>query len=395
MAPRISKTQRWLDLIAFLVGRRVPATVAEIMEGVPAYAEKWRTEDETARASARRMFERDKDELRKQGIPLQTVNFTIDAEPKEGYRIQRRDFYQPYLNIVRKGSIGTSRRGRRPKTDPASIEKIDLSDDEARLALDALSRVARLPSFPLAAEARSAFRKLAFDIDPEAFTETPVLFVERPGAEELAARVRLLSDALLSRKRVRFRYRGIYRGEETQRDVAPYGLLFQHSHWYLVGHDALRNAVRVFRVGRMEDIEVNRSSPHTSDYEVPEDFRLDDYAGRDAWELGAEGEDPVTAHVLFRFPASLLAERNGHGELVETLPDGSAVRRFQVSQVNPFLRWLLGMEGEAKVLEPAELAVELKRMAADIAAAHGRRRVVAGGSESETDALRAGDGGDA
>src|SRR5690606_35164235 len=155
MTPRISKTQRWLDLIAFLVGRRVPATVAEIMEGVPAYAEKWRTEDETARSSARRMFERDKDELRKQGIPLQTVKYTIEAEPVEGYRIQRRDFYQPYLRIVGGRPAGTSRRGRRPKADPASIEKLDLSDDEARLALDALSRVARLSSFPLAAEARS------------------------------------------------------------------------------------------------------------------------------------------------------------------------------------------------------------------------------------------------
>ena len=40
---RISKTQRWLDLIAFLVQRRVPVAVDEIMEGVPSYAEKWRT----------------------------------------------------------------------------------------------------------------------------------------------------------------------------------------------------------------------------------------------------------------------------------------------------------------------------------------------------------------
>ncbi|HEX7091804.1 MAG TPA: WYL domain-containing protein [Longimicrobiales bacterium] len=369
MTPRISKTQRWLDLIAFLVGRRLPVTVDQIMEGVPAYAEKWKTGDETARDSARRMFERDKDELRKHGIPLQTLTYTVNMQKLEGYRIQRRDFYLPYLRLLGRGE-GQASAGARAGGEPAGMDRLDLSEEEARLALDALRRVANLPSFPLAPEARSAFRKLAFDLDPDAFADTPVLFVERPGARELTERVRLLSDALLSRKRVRFRYRGIYRDEETQRDVAPYGLLFQHSHWYLVGHDALRDAVRVFRVGRMEDVEVNQQSPNTPDYEIPESFRLEDYAGRNAWELGAEGEQPVWADVLFRFPASLLAERNRHGELVESRPDGSAVRRFRVVQVNPFVRWLLGMEGEAEVLAPAELAAELRRMAAEIAAAH-------------------------
>lgn len=62
-----TKTQRLLDLIAFLMGRRVPVTVEEIMEGVPAYAAPWRSEDETARASARRAFERDKALEREEG----------------------------------------------------------------------------------------------------------------------------------------------------------------------------------------------------------------------------------------------------------------------------------------------------------------------------------------
>jgi predicted DNA-binding transcriptional regulator YafY len=64
MADRITKLQRWLDLIAYLVGRRMPVVVEELMERVPAYAEKWRTDDPKKMATARRTFERDKDELR-------------------------------------------------------------------------------------------------------------------------------------------------------------------------------------------------------------------------------------------------------------------------------------------------------------------------------------------
>jgi hypothetical protein len=47
MPPSITKTQRWLDLIAYLLGWRLPVSVEEIMEHVPAYAERWRSEDAT------------------------------------------------------------------------------------------------------------------------------------------------------------------------------------------------------------------------------------------------------------------------------------------------------------------------------------------------------------
>ena len=365
-----TKLQRWLDLIAYLVAHHFPVTVDELMEHVPAYAEKWRTGDPKDLAAVRRTFERDKDELRRFGIPIQTVSYTINYghERQEGYRIAKQDFYLPYLRLLASeqdeanatayGGVGA--RG-----------EVEIAEDDAQAALEALRRIAELPSFPFVKEARSAFRKLAFDLDPESFPSAPVLYVERPGAAALAARVRLLSDALLARKRVRFRYRGIYRGEVTERDVAPYGLLFQQGHWYLIGHDATRDAVRVFRIGRMaDDVAVNTKRPNSPDYEVPDDFRLDDYARREAWELGGDDEPPLRALVRFRFPASLLADRNGYGTLVESHADGSAVRAFEVAQVGPFLRWLLSQEGEAEVLEPTELAAELRRMAGEVAAAH-------------------------
>lgn len=231
--------------------------------------------------------------------------------------------------------------------------------------------MADLPSFPFEREARSAFRKLAFDIDPVRFRAPPVFYAERPGAAEVAEKVKLLSQALLARKRVRFTYHGIYRGEATRRDVAPYGLAFTRGHWYLVGHDALRDAIRVFRVARMETPEVNGKSPHTPDYEVPKDFRLGDHVGKEPWELGGNGESRLRAEVLFEFPSSLWAARNGKGRLVEERQDGSAVRAFDdVHHVGPFLRWVLSFAGEAKILSPPELAEELRSLARRVAALH-------------------------
>jgi proteasome accessory factor B len=369
MSPRITKLQRWLDLIAFLVGRRLPVSVEEIMEGTPAYAEKWVEGSDTDRASVRRTFERDKDELRKAGIPIESVAYHVNygAEQIEGYALKRRDFYLPYLKLV----TGNSARPA-TATMPYALPEIQLSEPEADLALGALREVSALPDFPFAREAKSAIRKLAFDLDPDAFGNEPVIYVDRPGAEEVIALIRPLSDALLARKAVRFRYHGIHRGEATQREVQPYGLFFQHGSWYLVGHDLGRSDIRVFRVGRMEEVDVNSRAPNTPDYSVPGDFALDPYLRRDAWELG--DEEPLRARVLFHFPRSLWAERNRHGTLVEERADGATVREFDIQQTSPFLRWLLSLGADVEVLAPEAFAAELQAMVRQVAALYGEAR---------------------
>ena len=360
-----TKLQRHLDIIAYLVGRRLPVPVEELMEKIPAYAEKWLDGSDTDRDSVRRMFERDKDDLRAFGIPLRTIAYTVDGLETEGYEITRRDFYLPYLKIVSGLSDETVFQSR------AREATVEIKQDDAPLALNALRRVAELPNFPLAAEARSAFRKLAFDLDPSVFTsDSPVLFVDRADIAEEAANLRVLSDALLKRKTVYFRYHGIHRNQETAREVNGYGLLFQGGQWYMVGYDLTRDDMRIFRAGRMDDVVMNTKTPRTPDYEVTEGFRLDQYVGRQAWELGDQDEPPITARVLFRFPLSLWAERNAHGALERTNADGSAIRAFVVHQANPFLRWLLGMQSDVEVLEPRELAIELKQIAQRVARAH-------------------------
>ena len=368
MTEKITKLQRWLDLIAFLIGRHYPVSVDQIMEAVPAYRE-GRSDDPTAVESVRRMFERDKKELRELGIPIETVEFSVrGAEQTSGYRLARRDFYLPYLRLIGGGAdASTSAPG------GARAGVFEIQPEEARSARDALSFAAAMPSFLLREEARSALRKLAFDLGPG--RPDAVLALDRPEAGLARDRLRVLNDALQARKRVRFRYHGIYRGKPTDRDVAPYGLLFLGGNWYLVGHDALRDARRVFRIDRMEDPEPNRKTPDTPDYEVPEDFDLDAYRNREAWELGEGEEMALVARVRFDFPTSLWVERNGYGEPAESAADGSSVRSFRVHQINPFLRWILTLSGEAEIVDPPELRREYADLVERVAALYAGDRV--------------------
>lgn len=375
MSERITKLQRWIDLIVYLVGRRVPVPWEELVERIPAYAQNWDPDDDRKQATVRRMFERDKDELRAHGIPLQTVRYSINfgKEQIDGYRIARRDFYLPYLALIDEAQSDSRPSRHAASLDPHGIARIDVAREDADLALEALGRVSDVPSFPLVREARSAFRKLAFGLEVDAFrTGAPIVFVDPPGADQLLDTLRSLSSALLARKRIAFRYHGIRRGSSTDRSVEPYGLLFHHGHWYLIGFDGDRSGIRVFRAERMESIQVNKRNANTPDYTIPDDFRLNSYANREPWELGGEEDEaPVIAHVHFRWPASLVIERNRQGQLERTRPDGSSVRSFVIHQIQPFLRWVLSLEGEARILEPPELAHALRSMAQDVATLHG------------------------
>ncbi|MEJ2547113.1 MAG: WYL domain-containing protein [Gemmatimonadota bacterium] len=367
---KIRKTRRWLDLIAYLVGCRYPVTVERIMQQVPAYAQRLRAADEeaddaqakTIRDSVRRMFERDKDELREAGIPIESVKMEVDygATRIDAYQLKRKDFQLPYLRIVAEAV------GDRP---PRGAPSLELSSDESATAFQALAAVTELPGFPLVDEARGAWRKLSFDLAPPPVGE-PVLFADRAGTAQLTERNRSITDALLRRKRLAFAYHGVYRGTPTERRVRPYGLFFQQGHWYLVGHDEDREDLRLFRVDRMEEPVVNPRSPRTPDFEIPADFSLASYRDRAAWELGPSDEGSLRALVRFEFPISLWADRNRMGELVREEEDGSSVRAFRVQQVDPFLRWILSRRGEARVIDPPELAVRVRDLARATLAVH-------------------------
>ena len=103
---------------------------------------------------------------------------------------------------------------------------------------------------------------------------------------------------------------------------------------------------------------------------VPDDFSLESYAGRKAWELGPDGQETLEATVHFRFPRSLWAARNGHGTMVEEDEDGAQRRRFLVHRRDPFLRWVLSLAGDARIEAPDDLAEEFRVLVARVGALH-------------------------
>jgi predicted DNA-binding transcriptional regulator YafY len=204
------RTERLLNLVICLLHTRSYLTAERIRELVAGY-------DEAPTDEAyKRMFERDKEDLRDLGIPLETgTNSAFDDEP--GYRIARRDYALPEISL-----------------EPAEAAAVGLA--------------ARMWSSAAMSEAATrALRKLeATGVEVEALPEGL-----QPRVESGGAAFRTLAEAVHDGKVVRFDYRTAGAGDPTARTVEPWGVVWWHGRWYLVGHDRDRDATRVFRLSRI------------------------------------------------------------------------------------------------------------------------------------------------
>jgi len=363
------KLQRWVDLLAALLIRHRHAPFDELAKDVPAY-----DLANGQRESVLRTFERDKDELRRFGVPIDTVK---DADGNTlGYRLERKAFYLPYLMLA-----GQERAAHAPrKVDHEgyrSLETLAFEPDELDAIIEAAARVRALGDPILAGEAEAAIRKLALVLPLGAVLDDAVA-VEALRAP-LARRIQRmkptivpprrvpdatvfdrLSDALARRKVVTFDYFSMERGEHARRTVEPYGLFFVSSHWYLAARDADRGELRNYRLSRVSQVVVNSKKSQSPDYEVPADFSLRDHArSREPWEIG-EGE---AATAIVEFTATTGATRAAL-ELGRAV-DGSDTRReFDVRRSDAFARWLLSFGGDARPVAPESLRADYDRVAA-------------------------------
>jgi proteasome accessory factor B len=201
------KTERLLNLVVCLLATRRYLTAEQIRQAVPGYP--------GGSEAFKRMFERDKEEVRELGIPLETGS---DGDDEPGYRIQRQAYELP---------------------------EIQLSPDEAAV-LGLAARVWQRAS--LAEAASGALLKLrAAGVETD---EAASLGIE-PRVDTHEPAFPALWRAVRDRHPVTFDYQGVGRSAPQRRHLEPWGVVNRRGRWYVAGHDRDRGEVRVFRLSRI------------------------------------------------------------------------------------------------------------------------------------------------
>jgi predicted DNA-binding transcriptional regulator YafY len=184
------------------------------------------------------------------------------------------------------------------------------------------------------------------------------LFIETAfGVTDYSAHAEILDRLMIAieeRRVVFIAYRSQRATEPVTYDVHPYRLLRHQGTLYLVGYKPMDDAVRTWRVDRIEQADVERM-PFT----VPADLDLD---ARFAGSLGIyEGHDDIAVTLRFRPPAARFVQEKKWHTSQRFLPqrDGSLIAELRLSSTAELKPWVLGFGPAAEVLQPASLRAEI------------------------------------
>jgi len=162
-----------------------------------------------------------------------------------------------------------------------------------------------------------------------------------------------LSEAVASRRRVRLVYTS-WRGEDSERDLDPYGVVFHSGRWYVTGHDHRSGERRTFRLDRIASASLGEEGFETPADVDPVAQIVDSLASVPyRWEcevvFGTTIEEARVA-----LPPAI-------GELSVT--GAGVLLRSRAENLDGMARMLAGLGWSFTVRRPAELRAAVRELA--------------------------------
>jgi proteasome accessory factor B len=221
------KSERLINLLIALLVARTYVSKDRLREVVEPYRE-------AGDDAFEKMFERDKEELRSLGIPIEVGYVDRAFEDEPGYRIERSAFELPDIDLA-----------------PEEAAVIGLAArvwQHAGLAAATSDALVKLKAAGVAVD------RAALDV------VQPQLTAEEPAFEPFW-------EATRTRTPVTFGYRSSTASRAAKRHLQPWGVVSFRGRWYVTGFDTDRKQPRVFRLSRVQgDV---RSDGSPGSYDVP------------------------------------------------------------------------------------------------------------------------------
>ncbi|HZK52086.1 MAG TPA: WYL domain-containing protein [Actinomycetota bacterium] len=299
----MTRIERLINLIIALLETTRPLSAEEINRRVGGYGHE-------NYESFRRAFERDKDELRGMGVPIEVRKIDALDEHSDGYIIDKDRYYLPDLELE-PDELAALRLARDAVTDGRS------EADRGLLKISVDSRAAPVEG-----------PQVAWGDD-----------IRQPALSSIY-------EAQLERTPISFDYQGAA-GERARRTLEPYGLVNRRGHWYVVGNDIDRSDIRAFRISRIH----GKVSALEGGYDIPARFDAQAHLSAEAYAIG---DQPADALVRFDDSLAWWVEQNLATADRTRNDDGSTDVTLPVGNLDALVSWVIGFGSSVEVIGPPE-----------------------------------------
>jgi proteasome accessory factor B len=167
-----------------------------------------------------------------------------------------------------------------------------------------------------------------------------------------------LSKAVLRTQEIVFEYKKLGGSRHEVRRVQPYHLGCVENQWYLFGFDLARKQLRTFALPRMRNLQSTAMK-----FKRPANFTISNYLGGAFGVFTGHGEFNIRIR-FDAFAGRLVGERKWHTTqkirpLGKDGADGIELS-LELGSLEEVTRWVLSWGGHAHVMEPKELAEQVK-----------------------------------
>lgn len=182
---------------------------------------------------------------------------------------------------------------------------------------------------------------------------------QREGVAPETATVLTLAAAAHQHRRVHLDY-GSWRGERTERDLDPYGLVAHGGRWYVTGFDHRRSQVRTFRLDRIASLRLTAET-----FTPPDDFDPVGHVVTSLSNVPYAHEVEVTLRTTMELARRRIPR--SAARLTEA-GDGSVLLRSRAESLDGMAQLLAGLGWPFVVHRPAALRQAVRRLAVSLQA---------------------------
>ena len=263
--------------------------------------------------------------VRRYIVMLQDMGIPVEAErgPYGTYQLQR-GYKLPPLMFTDSEAVALT-------LGLLTIREFHFPVDVAAVE-GALAKTERVMPEKLLSQVRGLQEAVKFNVEP-----VPVLLQN----DFLA----ILSSAAQQRQQVFMRYQS-WRGEASEREFDPYGIVFNVGYWYTAGYCHLRQDLRIFRLDRITALE-----PREQSFELPADFDVLGYVLRSVALIPEIDQVEVLMETTMERAQEVISQVMG---TIEPSENGVIFRRA-ANQLEWIAHLLIALDFPVHVIRPVEL----------------------------------------